>query len=218
MRPIEDLKDCGNSSLVVALTGDGKLEKKILRALAQRHDGHDKALLLPTKASPIGAERRRTGRFSGLSAFQVIKTYVGKYRFSQYLFLLDIEHFSGNRTQEGLQSEISKALNGFGFADQNITQLNDHAYRVRCTLGLHRVRINTVLSGSDRRVEENISELLKLEHGLDIAPDKGAIQRALEQLGSNLHALLTSCCASNLSRAFSGLVAALQDFENHNPL
>lgn len=214
MRPIEDLRDRGNGPLVVSLTGDGEREKEILKALAQRHNGHDKALLLPTKNPAIGVERKKIGRFSGPSAFQVVKTFVSKFGFSRYLVILDIEHFGENRTQEGLQNQIAGSLSCFGFADQSITPLNDRSYRVTCTVGTRRVCMNTVLSGSNKCVEENISELLRLEHGLNVSPTKPAVREALRQLDLHLRDLLTGCRACNLSRAFPGLVAALQDLES----
>jgi len=216
LKPIEDTKDSADRPPIVALTGDGHCEKKILNALAHRYDGHDRTLLLPTKPPPIGAERRTIGRFSGLSAFQVIKTYVSRFKFTQYLVILDIEHFTGDHSQEDMRIEIERALENFGFLEHNVVSLNDRAYRVKCRVGAHLLRMNTVVSGFGKRVEENISELLKLEHGLDVRADKGAIRNALNQLNLDLHDLLTNCSDRNLSTAFKGLVAALLDFENQD--
>jgi hypothetical protein len=128
--------------------------------------------------------------------------------------IIDIEHLGGNRTPGLLENQIRRSLNSFGFRGPEITTLNDRAYRITSLLGSRRIYMNAVLSGSDKCVEEDIAELLRLEHGLTVAPNKAAIRDELSRLGTDLQHLLINCQACNLSRAFPGLIAALQDLED----
>jgi len=183
--------------------------------LAQRFNGYDKVLLLPTKAPSLGIERKKCGRFSGLSAFQVVKTYVSKWRLTEYLLIIDMEHFGLHHDKVSIQNAIEDNVRSFGFADPKVTLLNEGAYRISCFLGSHRISMNAALSGSEKRVEENISKLIKLEYNTEIAPEKGDIESELHRLGLSLEELLRKSDLNNLSRAFPGLTAALKDFENH---
>jgi hypothetical protein len=92
MKPINDLAERGDAkSVTVSLTGDGRTEINILRAMAELHNGEEHALKLPENVKLLGHGNNQTGRLPGYSALRVIQTYVN-IGFTDFLFLLDVEH------------------------------------------------------------------------------------------------------------------------------
>lgn len=210
MKPVNDLKEVDIKSMTVALTGDGHWEHEILKALAERYDGNENVLLIPISVALLGRGNRRTGRFSGLSALQATKTYISKYRFNRYLFLVDKEHVC---TTEDTGAELEAKVREMGFSLPHTEPLARQAFLVRCKLGSHDIVIYTVISGEEKCIEENIAKLVNLEWNIDIEPNKKAIRNVLRQRGTNLFSFVRNAASANLSQALSDLAAAFESME-----
>jgi hypothetical protein len=210
MRPVSDLKEIDIEFITVALTGDGHWEHEILRALAERYNGNENVLLIPIPVALLGRGNRRAGRFSGLSALQAIKTYVGKYRIERYLFVVDIEHI--NETEE-IGAELETNMRELGFSLPHIEPLGSRAFLMRCRVGSHDIAVHTVISGEEKCIEENIARLVKLEWNIDVAPSKWAIRSVLRQREESLLSFLKSAASTNLGQAFPDLTAAFENME-----
>jgi len=210
MRPVNDLKEVDIESMTVALTGDGHWEHEILKALAERYNGNENVLLIPIPVALLGHGNRRTGRFSGLSALQAIKTYISKYRIKRYLFLVDKEHI---RNTEDTSTELEASVREMGFSLPHTEPLAKQAFLVRCKVGSHDIVIHTVISGEEKCIEEDIAKLVNLEWNIDIEPKKWVIRSVLRQRGTNLFSFVRNAASANLTQALSDLAAAFESME-----
>jgi hypothetical protein len=210
MRPVNDLKEVDIEFMTVALTGDGSWEREILKAFAQRYDGNENVLLIPIAVALLGRGNRRAGRLSGLSALQAIKTYVSKYRLKRYLFLVDKEHICNT---EDTSAELEASVKGIGFSFPHIESLGSQAFLVKCKVGSHNIVVHTVISGEEKRIEEDIARLISLEWNINIEPDKRAINNVLRQRRTNLFSFVRNAASANLSQALSDLAAAFESME-----
>jgi hypothetical protein len=192
----------------ISLTGDGRREQSLLKAFAERYNGKEFVLQLPTAIGPLGHGHKLTGRFVGFSVLQAIKTYVSTYKFTRYLVLIDKEHF----TDKDLISEIKNNLHGFN--QINVTSLADQAFLIRCNMGSHDLTIHSVVCGEKKCIEENIAKLILLEFRTHVKPIKPDIDRVLNQHGSNLYLLIKNAKSKNLCKAFTDLTAAFSNIES----
>jgi hypothetical protein len=210
LRPISDPKGIEPSSLTIALTGDGRWESSyILPALASRFDGTDKALLVPS-VSPYIIRRRQTNtRVTGFSVLRSIKILTSNYGVNRFLVVIDIEHSNGNR----LIDQIKRKLAEYGFSEVRPTLLDGDAISVQCKHGSRDICIKAAFSGQNRCIEENIADLINLELGIPVQPDKGSIRNVLKQRDLDLKQLLERATIDNLSRAFRALCVALRSLE-----
>ncbi len=208
MKAVTELGNIDAKLATIALTGDGRREQLLLKGFAERYNGEDFLLQLPTTIAPLGHGNKLTGRFSGFSVLQTIKTYVTKYKFTQYLLLIDKEHFNDN----DLISEIRSNLTGFN--QINITALANQAFLVKCNIGSHELIIHVVVCGERKCIEENIAKLIRLEFKTNVKPIKPGIERALNQHDSNLYILIKNAKSHNLCQAFTDLTAAFSNIES----
>jgi len=65
----------------------------------------------------------------------------------------------------------------------------------------------------ERRIEEGIAELIRLELGIEVGPEKHEIKRALKSRGMDLEELLGIASRDNLREAFPSLCSALEEIE-----
>lgn len=117
MKTVTELGNTDAKLATIALTGDGRREQLLLKAFAERYNGKEFVLQLPTNIAPLGHGNKLTGRFVGFSVLQTIKTYVSTYKFTRYLFLIDREHFNDNDLISGIRSNLT------GFNQINVTAL-----------------------------------------------------------------------------------------------
>jgi hypothetical protein len=130
--------------VTVALTGDGKTEANILRAMAERYNGAEHALKLPENIALLGHGNRKTEHLTGYSTLRAVQTYVTKFGFAKFVFLMDVEHVE---TPKNMCSEISERLKALGFSSPNIEILTSQAFLVSCNLGSNEVSIHVVIAG-----------------------------------------------------------------------
>jgi hypothetical protein len=214
MKPVDDLKGINIDSVTVALTGDGRWEHPILKALAERYNGNENVLLITVPVGLLGRGYKQAGRFSGLSALQAIKTYVRDFRIKRYLFLIDIEHFS---CTEEVQATLEASLRGANFILQHIEPLGEplgaQAFLVKCSDGSHEIVVHAVIAGEEKCIEEDIARLVSLEYDITIAPIKGLISNVLRQRGKNLFSFVKHAALTNLRQALPDLTAAFESME-----
>lgn len=211
MKPISDFAETGAiKSVTVALTGDGRTEANILKAMAERHNGRKHALKLPEPMALLGHGNKKTGRMSGYSALRAIQTYVTRFGFTKFLFLLDVEHVDNPKN---LSFEMTQALTALGFNAPNIKTLTDQAYLACCSLGSHAVFIHVVVCGKEKCIEENIASLIRLERGIEVSPNEHDVHVFLKQNGIDLYGLIKVSKLNNLKVAFKDLIAVFENME-----
>ena len=211
MKAVDAVGDAAVELVTVSLTGDGRREQQILKALAERYNGHDKLLQLPATVAPLGHGNKQTGRFAGFSVLQTIPTYF-KFNYSKYLLLIDKEYITNS---EDAPLEMKNELSALGFDPVNVATLKKQSFLIRCKLGSHNIMVHVVICGEDKCVEENIAELLFLEFRIRVEPKKPAIDQILKQKGTNLYGLIKNAEPSNLEKAFRDLVAAFKSIEKN---
>ena len=188
----------GKQAQFIVLTGDGRDDLRVLKYCSRIYNG-EKTLWYPG----IPAPQRTT-----IKALRAVKVCVENYRIMYYIFLIDREHL-----EEGEEEEtIKKVLINEGFRDVEITQLNS-LFLVKCLLGPHRIIIYVVVMGSEKCIEEEIAELIRLELGTSVSPEKSKIRRVLRSHGMDIENLLRNARRSNLEGAFPTLCLALKEIE-----
>ena len=212
MKSIDDSKGLGQEPVAVVLIGDGKTEKVILEPLAERHNGAQKILLVPS--SPLHWKKENAARDCGLSALQAMKIYLDKYRLSRSLFLVDKEHFED---PDDIRSSLGNALRLFGITvtDADVEDLGEQAYQIRGSVGGREVTVGAVVFGERKCIEENIALLIKLEWGIEVEPDKAAIHNVMCERECSLRDLVRKAHERNLVQAFPGLINALKKIEEN---
>ena len=103
----------------IVITGNGKQEYKLLRAIAKKHNGL-KTLWFPIKPLPTHG--------AGLRSLKILKIYT-KYSGS-FLLLIDREHLK-TKTEE----EIKNTLEEIGVNVKSITQPSEGSFIVRGSTG-----------------------------------------------------------------------------------
>ena len=210
MKPVDVLKYFDVRFATISLTGDGRREHPILMALAERYNGSGNVLQLPAVVAPLGHGNKKVGRFCGFSVLQAIPTYVTKFKYGKYLFLIDIEHFSDS---ENVRREIEHELTGRGFAQIKINPIANQAFLIKCRHGFHEITIHTVIFGKEKNIEENLAMLVFLEFGLRVESTKPAVDQVLRQKGINLYAFIKNARQNNVKRALPALAAAFESIE-----
>jgi len=71
-----------------------------------------------------------------------------------------------------------------------------------------------VVSGSNRRIEENEAMLINLTYGTNIASEKDVIARFYSENRTSLTELIKTAPRRNLSEAFHDLVVSLDSIES----
>ena len=209
LRPVSDLKGIKPSSLAIALTGDGTWEcAYVLPALVERFNGADKALLTPEAYPHVVRGIKTKSRFVGFTILQAIKAYAGT-GVNKYLIIVDKEHSN----ESGLNDEVKRKLEEYGFQDVRSTSLAKNAVSVECRHGSHEICIRVTLSGQNKCIEENIAELISLELTINVKPNKNDICNILRGKNLDLKELLRRAKMDNISRSFPALCAALKSLE-----
>ena len=207
MKLVKESKGVSDESIIAVLTGNGRTETKILKHLAEEHNGNEKFLFLPSL--PI---HPRPG--SGLSALKAVKTYLS-YRIRQTLFLVDREHFD----EDEITEKIDRTLRSFGIDVQNIELCREeweNVLLIKASVGNREVSIYVAILGDSKCIEEDIAKLAEFELGINIEPKKELIYRALHEQGTDKYTLVKNAQSNNLRKAFPALNLILKIIKKNN--
>ena len=215
MRAVDGLRDGDRiDKTSIALTGDGSKERKILKAIAGRYPQPNiKLLWIPENVAVFEHGSRRTGRYCGFSALRPIRTFIEKYKICSYLVIVDYEHVDRD---VNIDTQIENRVQENGFNPISFQQLANQAFLIKCSDATHVVALYVVVSGANRRVEENEASLINLCYGVNIGPEKNIISSFYSQHHTNLTELIKNANRTHLNSAFRDLVAALDEIENTN--
>lgn len=207
VREIREIEDQRPDILV--LTGNGKTETRILSALCEKYNGKAKFLWFPE--TPI----RRGLKETGFKALHAIGVYLTKYKLKRFLFLVDREHFKGTEQteQEAVNAHLRKELKAK--IETTCEHLPGRAFTTKGCLGNHPFEVCTVIFGTTLKIEEEISELIRLKFGTQVNPDKAEINRFLRKREKRLENLIAGASKRHLEKAFIGLCSALKKMEEN---
>jgi hypothetical protein len=73
--------------------------------------------------------------------------------------------------------------------------------------------VHAVICGEEKCIEENITDLIFLEFGIRVEPEKPAIDQFLRQEAITLYLLVKNASSNHLRQAFTDLTAAFESIE-----
>jgi len=189
---------------LIILTGNGKWERKrVLPPLCEKYDGSEKFLWFP--------EPPRVKKETGLKALNAIKHYLIQYGLERFLFLLDREHLKAKRgkavKEQGqilnyLQRKLRAKL------EESHELLPQRAFAIKGRIGSLSFNLSVVIFGATSKIEEEISELIKLKYGIEVEAKDSKIKWLLRRKRKRLEDLLAEASKKALEKAFPGLYAA----------
>ena len=189
------LEEIDRKEVTCLLTGNGKSELHIVKAICERHNGKEKTIWFPA----FPRELLMPG--AGLKALNAVKKLV-ELKIYSFLLLVDREHFRG-----GFLDEVENYLRSKGIViNGKPEKISEDALKIDCSIGAHKAVIYVVVSGSRKSIEENIALLIELEFSENVKPEKNEIKRFLCKHNiRNLEELVSNSKMENIVRAFPGL-------------
>ena len=181
-----------NNDKVVAfvITGDGGTERKVLKFIANRYNGKNKALVF---------QKSSLAKKTGLSALNAIDEVHRLSGYTTFLILIDKEHF----TREGFEYKLARLFEKYELSGTNPYIITSDVFRV-CL----------VVLGYKKAIEEHIAKLIELEFNESMPPEKSAIKTFLRTKGlKKYRRLFETARLENLEKAFKPLVEAIKVLE-----
>jgi hypothetical protein len=190
-----------SASYIVFATGDGPTENRILEGFAHQFDGNEIRIL--TFKSPLKS------RTTGLASLKIVRIYIDEFRVRQLVWSCDKEHLS---PQDDSVHQIKAKLTSLGMNVTAVTEWNDAA-RLDVALGQKESVLWCALTGKQSCLEENLSDLIYLELGDKVTPDKQGVRSALKSRGLSLAGLIRLAKKDNLKQAIPSLFNVFDNIE-----
>ena len=205
MKLVEELKK-PVKLIIGVLTGNGRREYRILKAIAKKYDGSEKLLYFP----------RRPGYLPGakLSVLRVVKVYVSRYKINNFLCLIDKEHFTGT----DIEKEVEEKIREFGIEVTQIQRFNantENAIYLNGIVGTRNFTLWMIIAGKEKCMEENLAKLIEIKFGEKIEPTKSNITEALRKHDMDAEKLLASVSIEQLKQSFPALNFVLSRLESN---
>jgi len=205
MKLVEELKK-PVKLIIGVLTGNGRREHRILKAIAKKYDGSEKLLYFP----------RRPGYLPGakLSVLRVVKVYVSRYKINNFLCLIDKEHFTGT----DIEKEVEEKIREFGIEVTQIQRFNantENAIYLNGIVGTRNFTLWMIIAGKEKCMEENLAKLIEIKFGEKIEPTKSNITEALRKHDMDTEKLLASASIEQLKQSFPALNFVLSRLESN---
>lgn len=196
--------------LAFVITGNGRKELGVLRQIAKKYNGagpHDVLYFpLSSRSSPL----RKENRVTGIRALNSLKIEEVR-QYGKVLCLIDREHISRN-----IRDNISTLgiFNSFNF------KTNDEPYVIKGQIEQEDIILHLVILGKKKRLEENISELIKLMTSKKVKPEKESIKNFIyncekirEQEIDDYEDLIKVAKRKEIEKAFDNLTTAIKRLE-----
>ena len=142
------------------ITGDGRWEFKVLKGICRKLNGKDKIVY-----SPISRIEKKTG-IGCLDFLNELPGYYEEREVPKVLAIVDKEHVPQN-----LEKEVSSRVKLMAFREE----INGRLYFMKVKSKGREIKAYLSISGEEKRIEEDISKLIKLRFRVEIPPEKKAI-------------------------------------------
>lgn len=193
---IKTLIDTSADQIFLTLTGDGNWEVYIIKGFCKAFNGKDNYVLFPKTPSP-------SGRKTGLSSLDSIKYLTSKYRFRNYICIVDKEHVRST-SDSNLKNDLTSRIYKIGRYEFHKSSV-DIGVSTEIQWGPHNANLDLIILGKCKCLEENISILIENQYNKRIQPTKKPIRNFLKQKNINLSELITNASTKNLKIAFPAL-------------
>lgn len=209
MRLVEDLGK--NNAQYLIITGDGRTELKVLRALSKKYNGKDLILFFP-----FPPRSRKTG----LSALNSLKTYpnIG---INSFIFIVDGDNFE----EVSADTKIQEHLTSIGIEVVKIILIQE-SLLINCKLGNKNIVLYCIISGPQTFIEEEIVKLIELKLGkkIDLSGKrdidwkervKKEVIKILRDNKIKLEELIRNTGKKKLELSFPNFCAVLKEIEEN---
>jgi|Deesub1362B_J571_1020462.scaffolds.fasta_scaffold00292_42 hypothetical protein len=188
----------------IVLTGDGKREFDVLRALGEKYDGRRTLWFPKAPLSYLKLKmKEKPVRLSGQSVYNAIRTYAGK-GYCKFLVLYDKEYYEDfNKDKMYLENEVRIQI------IEIITLIEDKAFQLRGKFGSRDIEIFISIQGDKKDINEEISRLIRLKYNEGIEPDDKIIKMFLREKGEDVKKLIKNSNKRHLQEAFKGICKIL---------
>ena len=183
-------------NVILTITGNGKMEYKILSAFAEKYNGLQKVIWFPK--TPFVKHRK-----TGLSVLDVVGIIVSRYKIENFLYIVDKEHVS---SYEEIRSYLEK---------KSVRDISLEGNILHGKYGLHKLMIYCAICGYSRRIEENISKLISIRFNVEIQATKEKIRDFLKKRGISIRKLIKDATKNQLRKSFQDLSNAIEHIEGH---
>ena len=190
--------------IAFVITGDGRWEQVILKSIAKRYNGKDKIIYFPK--SPFKRSKK-----IGLSCLDFLMLEKEKLNIfnkcKNLLILIDKEHIQST-------DEVIKKLNSLKVFDEiKINKNTENLIIVEGRLKDIIVKVYIVIFGKEKCIEEHVVELIKLEFGKEINPNKNTIKDFLKLNKLKRKSLIEKAKIENLEASFNNLIYVIKELE-----
>jgi hypothetical protein len=192
-----------SDSYIVFATGDGATENRILEGFAHQFDGND--IQISTFKSPLKA------RTTGLASLKIVKIYIGEFQVRRLVWTCDKEHLN---SESSPANQIRAKLASLGMNATTVTEWDDAA-RLDVAVGPNEAIVWCAITGKQNHLEENLSELIYLELGDKVTPDKAGVHWALKSRGFSLEEFIKRASKKNLKQAIPSLFCVFDNIERN---
>jgi hypothetical protein len=183
--------------IAIVISGDviTGAEFELLREFSKKHNGVKNLWFPKTSLLKPGA---------GLKALKALKTY--KRYFTNFLFLVDREHF---KTQEE-KEEIEDTIKGFGINVISLLPLSKGSFILEVEIGDCKATLHIVIFGETKKLEEEITKLIERTLKEKVQPEKNEIKEIYKKHKTSLEKLVKNANSKDLNEAFPNLTLILK--------
>lgn len=139
--------------VVILLTGDGKLEQKVLRVLCSRFNAEKSNKYILSISFRESLSRNVKYEKKGLASLEVIKILT---RYAEnFLWTCDMEHVKPGEWLE----QVKEKLREHGFTDIKVENEMTRAARLGVELAGRKIRLWVAITGESKSIEEDLEKL-----------------------------------------------------------
>ena len=212
MRMVDEVKNVDKHSLIAILTGDGKTELRILKVLAKIYNGNSRILYYPNPPPTFSGKK-------GFSVLGATKIYLSCYGVDHTICLIDREYLRSENRETNIQI-IERTFGEYGISVQHTEELDaswEVALVLQCELTGRRSLVTYfAVIGKHTRIEEDIAELIRLEFGEEIRPDKRTIHNFLKGHRMDIETFVEGANRANVAQAFPSLDRIMRVIERNS--
>ncbi len=194
-------EDRPEERFALVLSGDGKLEKRILASLAPKFDGESSSLFYPS----VATKSSTTGLLPLLRGLKVAAEIHSRDEINA-LLLIDKEHI-------GDPTSISTTASTLGCGFEVVSTDSAFIHGI-LRFGPKSVITFIAVVGRERCAEEEVASLLNLKFGDSVTANKADINRSLNAHRTSLEGLLEGATINQLKETFVGICIALEALEH----
>lgn len=222
MRVVDELPPDGHDDVEsLVLTGDGRGEYRRLKYITPKYNG-DKILFFPSRPErhlSIVGKQQSPGHVQqkGLDALDALAVFKGKYGYTSFLFLTDLEHISPS-TDEEIAAELDRTLVEVSSNDSaEVVPISKRSFVCGLKIGSSNILVLAAIIGDEFECfEDGLATLLELEWGNEIdCNNRQELKSTLADIlsGSNEKTLLEGASRHSIEQSFPHLTSVLREYE-----